>query len=1108
MAEITEEVVNTFLMGHDPMEHIVAIECGYDDDRVSVIYVNEQGQKRVHMDDFKPFVWVKHSAAIRLFEGKRGTLRRKLNSYGISIKALITSIGGKKPHERLENGYKYLFYAKRRMSWQKFMIFFQEGGVPIYERKKSDDNMSSKEFMACSPVEQYMIETGKRLFKGYANYDDLKRMSFDIETQGLDPTVDRIEQIGIRTNKGFEKVITITGDTEEEKNRNELLAIDETVQIIAKEKPDTVFGHNTEQFDWNFFIVRAKILGSSLEEISMKYLKHPIYKKKKESVLKLGGETETYFPTVMWGFNVLDSIFAVRRAMALNSDFESANLKYATRYLDLKKPNRVYVPGGEISTVWHITDDVFAFNDADGDWYKISDKHPLTDGYERKSGRYIVERYLLDDIWEADKVELALNGSNFALAKMLPTTFPRVCTMGTAGIWKLIMQAWSFENNLAIPAMVPKRRFTGGLSRLLETGFAKNLCKNDFNSLYPSIVLTWNIESPLDLTNIMLHLLNYILTQREHLKARKAEYKGKSNETKNLIKQYKKEGKDTTELEDRLQKELAIRQSSDSQQLAMKVIANSFFGAYGASHLFPWGDCDSAENVTCVGRQSLRLMISYFTEKLHYIPVVGDTDGFDLAMPDTFRYTKEHPYIGHGLSRNVKKGVEYVGPYGDIAEFEEKYFTHAYNGGVLKMGIDCEEIISANINFARKNYACLFPDGSIKKVGNTIKSRKMPGFLQKFIDNGLNLLLHEKGYEFLESYYDYLGRIYNYQIPIKDIASKGNIKKNLSEYVADTKTLTKAGSKKSRQAWYELALKNNLDVHMGDSIYYINTGKKKSESDVKRITHQYAMIDGKETEINAAVARQLLLPECDKEGLAYKNLKTKDKKERLKKYIVREEDEIILNCQIVSDEIINSQKDILCSEAEDLGFGAIEYNVDKYIDQFNNRIKPLLVCFSKDIRDSIIITNPDDRKYFTREQAKLVSGQPNNPEDQDTYEALMKPEKREMEFWLKTGKMPPFVDDIGQDWDKFVKEYKEERESENNELYQQEDKKYMDALNAMTESDFNKFQNDGIIPPSISAVVTLNSSDMKFYFKKIPDKTPSTGGNIFEDLSSELTQTD
>ena len=211
MKEITSEVVNTFLMGHDPMERIITIECEYQDENVSIVYVNESGEKRLKIDAFKPFAWVKHSAAIRMFEGNRGTLKRKLREYGITIKALKTSKDGKPAHERLENGYKYLYQATRRMSFQTFLMFFQEAGTPIYERKKknSDDVTDDKEIMTCSPVEQYMISTGRRLFKGYANYDDLTRMSWDIETQGLDPNVDRFEQIGIRTNKGFERVITV-----------------------------------------------------------------------------------------------------------------------------------------------------------------------------------------------------------------------------------------------------------------------------------------------------------------------------------------------------------------------------------------------------------------------------------------------------------------------------------------------------------------------------------------------------------------------------------------------------------------------------------------------------------------------------------------------------------------------------------------------------------------------------------------------------------------------------------------------------------------------------------------------------------------------------------
>ena len=47
-----------------------------------------------------------------------------------------------------------------------------------------------------------------------SDYDDLIRMSWDLETEGLDPHIHAISQIGIRTNKGFEKIITIEDEVE------------------------------------------------------------------------------------------------------------------------------------------------------------------------------------------------------------------------------------------------------------------------------------------------------------------------------------------------------------------------------------------------------------------------------------------------------------------------------------------------------------------------------------------------------------------------------------------------------------------------------------------------------------------------------------------------------------------------------------------------------------------------------------------------------------------------------------------------------------------------------------------------------------------------------
>lgn len=634
MREITSEAVNTFLNGHDPMEHIITIECAYDEDKVSIVYINGKGQKRIKLDDFKPFVWAKNSAAIRLFGGDRKKIMSRLRQYGISVKKLITTEEGKaEVSDRLENGYKYMFYATRRMSNKTFQQFFQEAGVPINERTKKDQpNESNREFLAVTPVEQYMIQTGKRLFKGYNNYDDLTRLTFDLETQGLNPKIHRIEQIGIHTNKGYDKIIEIEGKTKAELDAAEMAGIEQAIFILSQIQPDVIAGHNSENFDWDFFMVRYEELGGDFQEMTLRFFKHPIYKKAKESVLKLGQEVEYYRPTVMWGHIILDSLHAARRAQALDSSMKSSNLKYVTKYLKLKKPNRVYVPGDKITSTWNVQEKVYGFSDIDGDWYRITDKRPLMDGYELVSGRYIVERYLLDDLWETDKVEEKLNESNFLVGKMLPTTFTRACTMGTAGIWKLIMLAWCYENGLAVPAAAPSKRFTGGLSRLLKTGFVDRIVKLDYNSLYPSIILTWHVSTPIDIMNVMLSFLEYILTQREKYKDLKGAAGDRAKALKKELAAY--DGLDELfkrNLKTEIQKWEIEKTGNDKKQLPLKILANSFFGSYGAPNIFPFGDVDAAEKTTCIGRMSLRLMIYHFS-KIGYEPIVGDSFTADTPL--------------------------------------------------------------------------------------------------------------------------------------------------------------------------------------------------------------------------------------------------------------------------------------------------------------------------------------------------------------------------------------------------------------------------------------------------------------------------------------------
>ena len=134
-------------------------------------------------------------------------------------------------------------------------------------------------------------------------------------------------------------------------------------------------------------------------------------------------------------------------------------------------------------------------------------KHPNI--YEVLNGQEIVKKYLQDDINETLIVDEQFNQASFLLASMVPTTYERASTMGTATLWKMLMLAWSYHKGLAIPKKQEKRPFVGGLSRLLKTGYSTNVLKLDFSSLYPSIQLVHKVFPECDISGAMESMLKY-----------------------------------------------------------------------------------------------------------------------------------------------------------------------------------------------------------------------------------------------------------------------------------------------------------------------------------------------------------------------------------------------------------------------------------------------------------------------------------------------------------------------------------------------------------------------------------------------------------------------
>jgi len=929
--QATPEDIKKFLEGHDPEKYIVSIELDQTDDwsidetnRVYMIIDDPEKGKKIKTQKFTPFCWTKSLRGSGFYGDDMDLIKREAKKYGIYTEKLKTG-----DNERLEDGFKFI--VKTSGTYRDLVNFFRKGGINPWDRDR-------KLIEILPPVEQFMIQTGKRLFKGFEDYTEVHKLTFDIETTSLDPSEGHAFMIGIKDNRGFKKLLTAYDEEGEYTEAGERKMIKEFFDIIHELQPTIIIGYNSENFDWTYLIGkwveykhpktkktektlipgRAQLLGLNTDNIVK--TKHPLIKlKRSDATLKLGAEVEDYQQTHLWGYNVMDTYHRVRQAMALNSGLESGTLKYIAKEAKVERPNRVYIDGNQLGKIWKENNSYY-YNPTSGQWYKLDGEKPKPkeiNGYEDKwevvDGQFLIKEYLNDDLLETELVDDIYAQAGFLTSALVPTNFIKSIAMGTATMWKTLMMAWSYENNLALPGIQPKRDFTGGLSRLLSLGYSRNIAKFDYASLYPSIQLTHNVFPTVDVSGALKAMLKYLLDTR--------------NEYKYLANKYKEDGNDK------------LAGKFDKKQLPIKIFNNSAFGSISAPYIFPWGDIDIGETITCTGRQYLRHMIRFFLDR-NYKPLVLDTDGVNFSYGED---VEKHTYIGRGFHRFVEEGKEYKGIEADVMEYNDRFMHEA-------MGLDIDEVWPATINLSRKNYATLKPNGKIKLTGNTIKGKTIPKYIKTFLDHGVRMLLNGDGKGFVDYYYEYLERVYNMDIPLAEIANKSKVKKTVKQYL--NRGTNKNGADLPRQAHMELLIKENVQADLGETIFYVNNGTKKSHGDIQV-------------------------------------KKTKNDPP---------EGTLVFNSYLIKAEDIEKNPNLKGT-----------YNVPKYIDAFNKKVEPLLVVFNLGVRESLLITDPEDKQYFTNSELELVSGIATKEGDQDTLDELLTMSDQEIQFWDRMGVLPDYM---------------------------------------------------------------------------------------------------
>ena len=148
-------------------------------------------------------------------------------------------------------------------------------------------------------------------------------------------------------------------------------------------------------------------------------------------------------------------------------DLPGYGLKAAARYFGLQADDRTYVKGEDISQVWH------------------SDPERLI-------------QYARHDVVETERLARLLSGSAFYLTRMVPMPYGQVARTGPAAKIEALMVRAYLRQKHALPTgggSGAGQHMRGGYVDIFATGVVGPIVYADVESLYPSIMLNYDVTS-------------------------------------------------------------------------------------------------------------------------------------------------------------------------------------------------------------------------------------------------------------------------------------------------------------------------------------------------------------------------------------------------------------------------------------------------------------------------------------------------------------------------------------------------------------------------------------------------------------------------------------
>lgn len=499
-----------------------------------------------------------------------------------------------------------------------------------------------------------------------------------------------------------------------------------------------------------------------------------------------------WIPDIITGWNVefFDIPYIVNRINRVLGQHEAKRLSpwkiLEERTIEIRgTPNQTFVPLGVVVLDYLHLYKKFSFSNHES--YRLdhianvelgekkldySEYESLLELYKKDFEKFI--DYNIHDVVLVDKLEEKLGFIQQVMALAYDAKVNYVDTLTTVRPWDVIIRNYLMDKKIVIPQFEPYKEafeFVGGYVKSPQIGMHKWVVSFDLNSLYPHLIMQYNISPETFVGKTQFPSIDYLLQGIWEYRDGSVAYaangcmykKDKQGFLPEIMQRmyddrvlYKKkmieakiEYEKTKNPE--LQKDIA---RYHNMQLAKKIQLNSAYGALG-NRYFRWFSVNNAEAITMSGQLSIRWIerkINEFMNKIlktdsDYV-IASDTDSIYVNMGplvDKIGKDLDDVKIVNVLDEFCEKKIQ---PFIDESYEELADMMNAYQ---QKMQMKRENISNKGIWKAKKMYilnvwnseGVQYSEPKLKMMGIEAVRSSTPQSVRNNIKEALNIIMNQ-----------------------------------------------------------------------------------------------------------------------------------------------------------------------------------------------------------------------------------------------------------------------------------------------------------------------------------------------------------------------------